>query len=240
MPLIPLPNPGDLLRQSGCFEPPPLARPVLDHLGVPWRFVEGETGTSYDGAAIRLPGRRQPGLNLMAFHELGHALRGERGRFNERGDRKATLVYENELDRWARSFLLEEWVATEADRLGEIVQLAARFAVPVAHPRIGMLERLLELRLLPLVCRTMRGRRSARPLYVKTETWRNRRTRYFSSHHHCEAPNHPRRRAVVVHHTRYGSIGFEPDEDLMALCDLCHGRGQTAQLSDQLELDVGK
>lgn len=69
------------------------------------------------------------------------------------------------------------------------------------------------------------GRQKWQPIpykeYIKGDVWAERKRMYFLSHpHKCEVCQHV---DVEVHHAAYGSLGFEKDKNLAALCRVHHG-----------------
>jgi len=60
------------------------------------------------------------------------------------------------------------------------------------------------------------------PQYLRSEHWQRFRTDYLRRHPFCEHDH--KRRAVEVHHTPegYHNLGHETDDDVLALCRLCH------------------
>lgn len=59
-------------------------------------------------------------------------------------------------------------------------------------------------------------------VYLRSTHWIERRNRYLRGVCYCEMCR--LRHASEVHHASYENIGREPDEDLLALCGVCHGR----------------
>ena len=55
--------------------------------------------------------------------------------------------------------------------------------------------------------------------YLRSTHWKARRATYLKVHRWCEFCG---RRATQVHHTFYGRLGKERDQDLCAICQPCH------------------
>lgn len=57
--------------------------------------------------------------------------------------------------------------------------------------------------------------------YLKSSTWKERRTRYFKAHER-KCRRCYRKKNIHLHHGTYENLGNELDSDLIPLCARCH------------------
>lgn len=57
--------------------------------------------------------------------------------------------------------------------------------------------------------------------YIKSKYWKIRKNEYWQKHEKiCMACTSKKR--IILHHMKYGQYGYEPDENLVSLCNDCH------------------